>query len=73
MQLNSEDDGNRKYIMVQLSETTDEKSEALKAAGARISCRAAILSSNLKKTALPLKSARPADSAWAVRPATRPA
>ena len=31
MQLNSEDDGNRKYIMVQLSETTDEKSEAFKA------------------------------------------
>ena len=31
MQLNSEDDGNRKYIMVQLPETTDEKSEAFKA------------------------------------------
>ena len=30
MQLNSEDDGNRKYIMVQLPETTDEKSEAFK-------------------------------------------
>lgn len=31
MQLNNEDQGNRKYIMVQLPETTDEKSEAYKA------------------------------------------
>lgn len=31
MQLNAEDNGNRKYIMVQLSEETDEKSEAYKA------------------------------------------
>ena len=31
MQLNSEDNGNRKYIMVQFPETTDEKSEAFKA------------------------------------------
>ncbi|MDO4640052.1 MAG: site-specific DNA-methyltransferase [Leptotrichia hongkongensis] len=31
MQLNSEDNGNRKYIMVQLPETTHEKSEAFKA------------------------------------------
>ena len=31
MQLNSEDNRNRKYIMVQLPETTDEKSEAFKA------------------------------------------
>ena len=31
IQLNSEDNGNRKYIMVQLPETTDEKSEAFKA------------------------------------------
>lgn len=31
MQLNAEDDGNRKYIMVQLPEQTDEKSEAYKA------------------------------------------
>ncbi|HCR77068.1 MAG TPA: site-specific DNA-methyltransferase, partial [Chryseobacterium sp.] len=31
MQLNSEDGGNRKYIMVQLPEATDEKSEASKA------------------------------------------
>ena len=31
MQLNSEDKGNRKYIMVQLPEITDEKSEAFKA------------------------------------------
>lgn len=31
MQLNSEDEGNRKYIMVQLPEPTDEKSEAFKA------------------------------------------
>ena len=31
MKLNSEDNGNRKYIMVQLPETTDEKSEAFKA------------------------------------------
>lgn len=31
MQLNSEDEGSRKYIMVQLPETTDEKSEASKA------------------------------------------
>lgn len=31
MQLNAEDNGNRKYIMVQLPELTDEKSEAYKA------------------------------------------
>ena len=31
MQLNSEDNGNRKFIMVQLPEETDEKSEAYKA------------------------------------------
>ena len=31
MQLNAEDDGNRKYIMVQIPELTDEKSEAYKA------------------------------------------
>lgn len=31
MQMNAEDGGNRKYIMVQLPETTDEKSEARKA------------------------------------------
>lgn len=31
MQLNSEDNGNRKYIMVQLPETIDEKSEVFKA------------------------------------------
>ena len=31
MQLNSEDSGNRKFIMVQLPEKTDEKSEAFKA------------------------------------------
>ena len=31
MQLNAEDGGNRKYIMVQLPEITDEKSEAFKA------------------------------------------
>lgn len=31
MQLNSEDNGNRKFIMVQLPEPTDEKSEAYKA------------------------------------------
>lgn len=31
MQLNAEDAGNRKYIMVQLPEVTDEKSEAYKA------------------------------------------
>lgn len=31
MQLNAEDDGNRKWIMVQLPEETDEKSEAFKA------------------------------------------
>jgi adenine-specific DNA-methyltransferase len=31
MQLNSEDDGNRKFIMVQLPEICDEKSEAFKA------------------------------------------
>lgn len=30
-QLNAEDEGNRKYIMVQLPEATDEKSEAYKA------------------------------------------
>ena len=37
MQLNSEDNGNRKYIMVQLPETTDEKSEAFKAGYKNIS------------------------------------
>lgn len=31
MQLNAEDDGNRKFIMVQIPEETDEKSEAYKA------------------------------------------
>lgn len=31
MQMNSEDNGNRKFIMVQLPELTDEKSEAFKA------------------------------------------
>ncbi len=31
MQLNAEDDGNRKFIMVQVPERTDEKSEAFKA------------------------------------------
>ena len=31
MQLNSEDGGNRKFIMVQLPEPTDEKGEAYKA------------------------------------------
>lgn len=31
MQLNAEDDGNRKFIMVQIPEKTDEKSEAYKA------------------------------------------
>ena len=31
MQLNAEDDGNRKFIMVQLPEATDKKSEAYKA------------------------------------------
>ena len=31
MQLNAEDGGNRRFIMVQLPETTDEKSEAFKA------------------------------------------
>lgn len=31
MQLNAEDGGNRKYIMVQLPELCDEKSEAYKA------------------------------------------
>ena len=31
MQLNAEDDGNRKFIMVQLPESTNEKSEAYKA------------------------------------------
>ncbi|MDU5230125.1 MAG: site-specific DNA-methyltransferase, partial [Anaerococcus sp.] len=31
MELNSDDNGNRKYIMVQLPEETDEKSEAYKA------------------------------------------
>lgn len=31
MQLNAEDEGSRKFIMVQLPETTDEKSEAYKA------------------------------------------
>ena len=37
MQLNSEDNGNRKYIMVQLPETIDEKSEAFKAGYKNIS------------------------------------
>ena len=37
MQLNAEDDGNRKFIMVQLPEPTDEKSEAYKAGYINIS------------------------------------
>ena len=37
MKLNSEDDGNRKFICVQLPETTDEKSEAYKAGYKKIS------------------------------------
>lgn len=37
MQLNAEDGGNRKYIMVQLPEPTDEKSEAFKAGYKKIS------------------------------------
>ena len=36
MQLNAEDGGNRKFIMVQLDEKTDEKSEAYKAGYANI-------------------------------------
>lgn len=36
MQLNAEDGGHRKFIMVQLSETTDEKSEAYRAGYANI-------------------------------------
>ncbi|WP_407491193.1 site-specific DNA-methyltransferase [Acinetobacter baumannii] len=36
MQLNAEDNGNRKFIMVQLPEQTDEKSEAYKAGYANI-------------------------------------
>jgi adenine-specific DNA-methyltransferase len=37
MQLNAEDGGNRKFIMVQLPEPTDEKSEAYKAGYKNIS------------------------------------
>ena len=37
MQLNAEDGGNRKFIMVQLPEPTDEKSEAYKAGYMNIS------------------------------------
>ena len=37
MQLNAEDGGNRKHIMVQLPEPTDEKSEAFKAGHKKIS------------------------------------
>ena len=37
MQLNAEDGGKRKFIMVQLPEVTDEKSEAYKA-GCKIIC-----------------------------------
>ena len=37
MQLNAEDSGNRKHIMVQLPEPTDEKSEAFKAGYKKIS------------------------------------
>lgn len=37
MQLNAEDGGNRKHIMVQLPEPTDEKSEAFKAGYKKIS------------------------------------
>lgn len=38
MQLNAKDGGNRKFIMVQLPETTDEKSEAYKAGWASSAC-----------------------------------
>ena len=37
MELNAEDGGNRKFILVQLPETTDEKSEAFKAGFKKIS------------------------------------
>ena len=37
MELNREDGGNRQYILVQLPELTDEKSEAYKAGYKRIS------------------------------------
>ena len=37
MDLNKEDGGNRKYILVQLPEATDEKSEAYKAGYTKIS------------------------------------
>ena len=62
MQLNSEDGGNRKYIMVQLPEETDEKSEAYKAgykniceigkerirrAGAKIKAESPLTNSNI--------------------------
>ena len=48
MKLNSEDNGNRKFICVQLPETTDEKSEAFKA-GYKNICEIATINQKLLK------------------------
>jgi adenine-specific DNA-methyltransferase len=56
MQLNAEDDGNRKFIMVQLPEATDEKSEAFKSGFKTIS---EISKERIRRAAAKLKKENP--------------
>jgi adenine-specific DNA-methyltransferase len=56
MQLNAEDDGNRKFIMVQLPEATDEKSEAFKSGFKTIS---EISKDRIRRAAAKLKKENP--------------
>ena len=56
MQLNAEDNGNRKFIMVQLPETTDEKSEAFKAGHKTI---AEISKERIRRSAAKIKEENP--------------
>jgi adenine-specific DNA-methyltransferase len=56
MQLNAEDNGNRKFIMVQLPEATDEKSEAFKAGYKTIS---EISKERIRRAAAKIKEENP--------------
>jgi len=56
MQLNAEDAGNRKFIMVQLPETTDEKSEAFKSGYKTI---AEISKERIRRAAAKIKEENP--------------
>lgn len=56
MQLNAEDGGNRKFIMVQIPEQTDEKSEAFKAGYKTID---AISKERIRRAAAKIKSENP--------------